>query len=76
MKPKNDPRPAAAPTTQQALAPAALTGWPAWPLPLLAGLLPLVGTVVAYSLSVLTRHRRILQSVSRRLHVDQPSGAP
>jgi hypothetical protein len=27
-------------------------GWPAWPLPLLAGLLPLVGTVVAYTLSV------------------------
>jgi hypothetical protein len=26
--------------------------WPAWPLPLLAGLLPLVATVVAYSLSV------------------------
>jgi hypothetical protein len=27
-------------------------GWPAWPLPLLAGLLPLVATVVAYTLSV------------------------
>lgn len=27
-------------------------GWLAWPLPLLAGLLPLVGTVVAYTLSV------------------------
>ena len=27
-------------------------GWPAWPLPLLASLLPLVGTVVAYTLSV------------------------
>src|SRR4051794_3390233 len=26
--------------------------WSAWPLPLLAGLLPLVGTVLAYSLSV------------------------
>jgi hypothetical protein len=27
-------------------------GWPAWPLPLLAGLLPLVGTGVAFLLSV------------------------
>jgi hypothetical protein len=27
-------------------------GWPAWPLPLLAGLLPLVGTIVAFTLSV------------------------
>jgi hypothetical protein len=27
-------------------------GWPAWPLPLLAGLLPFVGTVLAYTLSV------------------------
>lgn len=27
-------------------------GWPAWPLALLAGLLPFVGTVVAYTLSV------------------------
>ena len=26
--------------------------WPAWPLPLAAGLLPLLGTVIAYSLSV------------------------
>ncbi|WP_280156321.1 hypothetical protein [Piscinibacter sp. XHJ-5] len=26
-------------------------GWPAWPLPLLAGLLPLVATVVAFALS-------------------------
>lgn len=26
--------------------------WPTWPLPLLAGLLPLVGTVIAYTLSV------------------------
>lgn len=28
------------------------TGWPAWPLALLAGLLPFIGTVVAYTLSV------------------------
>jgi hypothetical protein len=29
-----------------------VNGWPAWPLALLAGLLPFVGTVVAYTLSV------------------------
>jgi hypothetical protein len=36
-----------------ATAPASpVIGWPAWPLALLAGVLPFVGTVVAYTLSV------------------------
>ena len=50
--------------------------WPAWPLPLAAGLLPMVATLVAYPLSVRLGLVDPVQSVCRRLYLDQPGRPP